>query len=234
MIGRQTTSSPSQTEPIATIDQGFALKEALLADLRRARWRPGERLPTERQLCADHKVGRAVVRRALAEIKQLGLITQTVGSGTYVSSDAAERLNPPAVLSPAMLMEARLVLEPALIPLIIRNGTAADFQAIEECCRMADAAQTLDVFEHWDGEFHHLLARSTHNAFLIDVFAQISQARGSAAWGGLKRRSATPERRRLYGHQHRALLEALQDRDAAMARQALVEHLTDVARNMFE
>ena len=146
-----------QSEPISLNDRGFALKESLLADLRRARWRPGERLPTERQLCADHQVGRAAVRRALAEIKQLGLITQTVGSGTYVSRQAAGQPVPP-VLSPATLMEARLALEPALVPLIIRNATAADFAALDACCSAGDAARTLEAFEQADGAFHLLLA----------------------------------------------------------------------------
>lgn len=215
------------------VDRSFALKEALIADLRRARWRPGERLPTERQLCADHHVGRAAVRRALAEIKQLGLIKQIVGSGTYAAQPAAPPAGSP-VLSPAMLMEARLVMEPALVPLIVRNATAADLAALEACCRTADEARSLEAFEQADGEFHLLLARATHNGFLTEMAEQMSHARNSAEWGGLKRRSATPERRLLYGRQHRTLLGFLEEREAAAAREALFGHLEDVARNMFE
>jgi DNA-binding FadR family transcriptional regulator len=210
-------------------DQSFALKSALLDDLRLARWQPGERLPTERQLSADYQVGRAAVRRVLAEIKQQGLITQAVGSGTY----AAQPVTGP-VLSPAMLMEARLALEPALVPLIVRNATTADLAALEACCRDADKAQSLAAFEQADGEFHRWLARATHNSFLNEMAEQMSQARSSAEWGSLKRRSATAERRLLYGRQHRALLGFLREREAASAREALVGHLTDVGRNMFE
>ena len=216
------------------IDQSFALKERLLADLRRARWRPGERLPTERQMCAENGIGRAVGRRALAEIKALGLITQTVGSGTYVSKTAAERLDQPPPLSPSTLMEARLVLEPALIDLAVRNATETDFAGIETCCDAADRAATLEDFEHWDGEFHLRLARASHNAFLDNVFAQMSQARQTAAWGVLKQRSATPSRRVIYGREHRALLAALRARDAMAAREALMTHLLHVRRNMFD
>ncbi len=214
-------------------DRSFALRLALLDDLRLARWQPGERLPTERQLSADYQVGRAAVRRVLAEIKQMGLITQIVGSGTY----AAQRVpQPPGgpLLSPAMLMEARLVLEPALVPLLVRNATTDDLAALEACCQAADAAQSLAAFEQADDEFHLLLARAAHNSFLSEMAEQMSQARNSAEWGGLKRRSATAERRLLYARQHRALLGFLRDRDAKAAREALVGHLSDVARNMFE
>ena len=214
-------------------DRSFALKAALLDDLRQARWQPGERLPTERQLCSDYQLGRAAVRRVLAEIKQLGLLTQVVGSGTYAVQPGPQPYGSP-VLSPAMLMEARLALEPAWVPLIVRNATAADFAALESCCQAADAAPSLEAFEQADGEFHLLLARATHNTFLSEMAEQMSQARNTAEWGGLKRRSATAERRLLYGRQHRTLLDVLRDREMAGAKEALVNHLTDVARNMFE
>lgn len=215
------------------IDQSFALKELLLADIQSGRWRPGERLPTERQLCADHKVGRAAVRRALAEIKGMGLITQTVGSGTYVSRPIAGS-NRDFVLSPATLMEARLILEPALVPLVIRHATSADFATLEACCDAGDQASTLELFEKADGDFHLHLACATHNEFLIDTFQHLSRARNTAEWGSLKRRSATAERRLLYGQQHRALLGYLRDRDTVLARETLTSHLSGVARNMFD
>ena len=215
------------------IDQSFALREALLESIKGARWRPGERLPTERQLCTDHNVGRAAVRRALADLKAMGLITQTVGSGTYVSR-AAVAATSPSLLSPATLMQARLVLEPAVVPLIIRHATSADFAALQHCCDIGDHASTLEAFEQADGEFHQFLACATHNKFLIGTFQQLSRARDTAEWGSLKRRSATAERRHLYGRQHRALLGYLRDRDSALACETLTSHLSDVARNMFE
>ena len=61
-------------------DTAFELREMLLADLRNGRWRPGERLPAERQMMEAFKVGRSTVRRALMQMKSMGLITQTVGS----------------------------------------------------------------------------------------------------------------------------------------------------------
>lgn len=206
--------------------------------LRDARWEPGQKLPTERQLCALYDVGRATVRRVLGELKELGLITQTVGSGTYVAKDVADRLPrgaaPQGSPSPADLMEARLVFEPALIDLVIRNATPADFAALETCCRNADTAETLEQFEHWDGAFHQKLADATHNAFVVSVSALISKARDQGEWGLLKRKSATPDRRVVYQREHWALLAALKNRDAGTARAAIFNHLITVRRNMFD
>lgn len=218
-------------------DPSFDLKERLLAGLRDSQWRPGQKLPTERQLSTHYHVGRAAVRRARGELKELGLITQTVGSGTYVAKGATEKLmsaTPAAAISPAELMEARLVFEPGLIDLIVRSATAVDFATLEACCHNADAAATLEEFEHWDDAFHQGLAHATHNGFVGTVFALITEVRNNSEWGFLKRRSATPERRVIYQREHRTLLVALRNRDADTARAALISHLINVRDSMFD
>jgi DNA-binding FadR family transcriptional regulator len=218
-------------------DPAFALKQSLLAGLREARWQAGERLPAERQLCALYQVGRSTVRRVLGELQTLGLVTRSVGSGTYVAPDAAARLPHEAAprpgISPAELIEARLIFEPGLIDLAIRNGTAADFAALEACCRNADAAHCLHQFEYWDDAFHRTLAAATHNGFVGSVFALISKVRDDGEWGLLKQRSAMPERRAAYQREHWAILAALRRRDGELAREALRAHLVHVRRNMF-
>ncbi|MDB5989849.1 MAG: GntR family transcriptional regulator [Herbaspirillum sp.] len=218
-------------------DPAFTLKETLIGNLRNAHWRPGEKLPTERQMSLSHGVGRSTVRRVLQQMKDLGLITQTVGSGTYVAQDIAEKLPQPAAreigISPAQLMEARLIFEPGLIELVVRNGTASDFDDMEECCRQAEAAETLEQFEHWDGAFHQTIANATHNNFVISVFDLINDVRERGEWGLLKKNSVTPERRDTYQKEHRALLAALRNRDAETAREAVLSHLINVRRNLF-
>ena len=218
-------------------DPAFTLKETLIGNLRNDHWRPGEKLPTERQMSESHGVGRSTVRRVLRQMKELGLITQTVGSGTYVADDIADKLPQPAMreigISPAELMEARLIFEPGLIELVVCNATASDFGDMEECCRQAEAAETLEQFEHWDGAFHQKIANATHNNFVISVFDLINNVRERGEWGLLKKKSVTPERRDNYQKEHRALLAALRNRDAETARETVLSHLINVRRNLF-
>ena len=220
----------------AHTDPAFSLRAALVAGIRDSRWRPGERIPTERALCDSHAVGRATVRRVLAQLKEAGLITQTVGSGTYVADDARERLPvapaDAAAFSPADLMDARMLLEPALIDAIVRNATSVDFRALEECCDRSEAAPTLEQFEHWDAALHQALAQATHNAVCIAVFDQLRDARNRGEWGVMKKKSVTPERRAAYQREHRLLVEALKNRDRDAAREALMAHLAGIRRNM--
>ena len=219
-------------------DTAFQLREILLADLRNGRWRPGERLPAERQMMASFKVGRSTVRRALTQMKGMGLITQAVGSGTYVAPDALMRLPqsalPGTASSPAELMEARLAFEPALVDMVIRNANGADFAAMDQCLRNAENAASFEQFEHWDGALHRTLAEATHNSIVLTVFNLMSEERERAEWGQLKRQSLTPERRLAYQQEHRTLVDALRQRDAALARKAIHAHLAHVQRNLFD
>jgi DNA-binding FadR family transcriptional regulator len=214
------------------------LRETILDKLRAREWRAGHRLPTERALSAEFGLSRSTVRRVLADLKRRRLITQTVGSGTYVAERVHEALaelaptGQASAVSPAELMSARLVLEPAIIDLAIGNATSEDFARMDDCNRRAEAARTLEEFERWDAALHEAIAQSAHNGFIVSVFKLMNEARAQGEWGVLKRRSATPERRLHYEAQHRALVEALKERDAERAKALSLAHLVSVRTYM--
>ena len=223
------------------MDAAAVLRDAIAENLRSRQWRAGHRIPTERELGEQFGLGRSTVRRVLRDFKDRGLITQTVGSGTYVTDRAPATLSGLVCrsagdaalgVSPAELMSARLVLEPALIDMVIGNAKAADFLRMDECNANAEAATTLEAFEHWDGQLHEAIADAAHNGFMSGVFRLMNEVRAQGEWGALKRRSATPERRLDYQHEHRALVAALKDRDAERARALCLAHLVHVRTNM--
>jgi DNA-binding FadR family transcriptional regulator len=214
------------------------LRAVLLANVGSGHWKAGEKLPTERELCATYEIGRGAVRRILAEAKERGLITQTVGSGTFVARDASARLRSSETqaqemhISPAELMEARMVIEPMIANLVVRNGTSADFSRMEECCTHAENAASMEQFEVWDGALHQAIADATHNNLIKSVFQLMSKAREQGEWGSLKMKSLTPERRNAYQLEHRALVDALKDRDEERARLLTTEHLVRIRHNL--
>jgi DNA-binding FadR family transcriptional regulator len=220
------------------MDPAALLRETILENLKSGTWRAGHRIPTERALCEQFSMGRSTVRRVLGQLKDAGLITQTVGSGTYVSEQvqaALTRLSagaPAPTASPAILMEARMALEPAIVEMVIRNATPADFARMEQCCEQAERAASLDEFEHWDGLLHEVIAEAAHNTFIANVFHLMNQARAQGEWGMLKRRSVTPERRAAYQREHRQLVAALRERDLSTAMAHTREHLVHVRRNL--
>lgn len=214
------------------------LRDAILGHLASGQWRAGERLPAERAFSEQHGLGRAAVRAVLQELKRQGLIRQTVGSGTYVTEEgpalAQRQLSGSTTrqTSPSELMEARMALEPAVMDMVIANATTLDFERMEEYCAKAEAAGTVEEFEVWDGMLHEVIAQAAHNSFITSVFKLMNQARAQGEWGMLKKRSLTPERRLAYQREHRALVQAIRQRDLARARALALGHLQHVQRNL--
>jgi DNA-binding FadR family transcriptional regulator len=229
-------SSPAA--PTVPVNSASTLRGFLIDNLQSGHWRAGDRLPPERDLSEQFNVSRTTVRKVLQEMKELQVISQTVGSGTYVTERAPavlERLASDDAVrqtSPAQLMEARLALEPAIIEMVIGNATTADFAQMDACCAKAEAAKTLDEFEHWDGKLHEVIADAARNTFISSVFKLMNQVRSDGEWGMLKRRSVTPERRVQYQAEHRALVQAIRDRDLPQAKSLATEHLLHVRRNL--
>ncbi|CAA2110326.1 FadR/GntR family transcriptional regulator [Variovorax paradoxus] len=203
----------------------------------------GVKLPAERELSERFGASRGAVRRVLSGFRERGLITQTVGSGTFVAAGAAAPAPAEAVpalpslhvnVSPAELMVARRLIEPLMPSLIVRNATGADFAVMQNCIEQSEAAETIEGFEHWDGELHKALAVATHNGFFVHILELTQRVRDQGEWGRLKAKSLTGERRAQYERQHRALVDALRDRDEAGAQRMLVQHLDQIQRNLFE
>jgi DNA-binding FadR family transcriptional regulator len=180
---RPPCKAPPSTPPIRPPDSAEALREAILEKLRSRQWRAGQRLPTERVLGEQYGLSRSTVRRVLGDFKRRRLITQTVGSGTYVAEQVHQALaemassGPLQATSPSELMAARLVLEPAIVDVVIGNATAHDFQRMDACNAHAEAATTLEAFEHWDAQLHEAIADAAHNSFIGAVFRLMNEVR---------------------------------------------------------
>ena len=103
-------------------------------------WKPGEKLPSENQLCETFGVSRVTVRAALQQLEILGMVETKHGGGTYA-------LELPAVmtinnLQPSMLanrnhdiitvLEYRKIIEKGTIGLAVEKIRTKDFEYLEE------------------------------------------------------------------------------------------------------
>jgi multiple sugar transport system substrate-binding protein len=61
------------------------LKTLILEQIETGTWQPGERIPTELELCQGYGISRAPVRQALAELVRDDVIIRRPGKGTFVS-----------------------------------------------------------------------------------------------------------------------------------------------------
>jgi GntR family transcriptional regulator len=111
------------SEPLHLVD-GVVPKHqqlrTILTELVTSRLRPGDILPSERQLCADYGVSRITVREALGQLVSDGLLVRTQGKGTFVAHRPARSRLHIASFHEDM---RRMGLEPSTVLLSVGRGT---------------------------------------------------------------------------------------------------------------
>lgn len=70
----------------------YQLKEIIKREIEEGRIKPGERIPTEFELCDQFTISRAPVRQALTELVNEGLLYRQRGSGTFVNHQGEKKV----------------------------------------------------------------------------------------------------------------------------------------------
>lgn len=196
-------------------------------------WGPGHKLPTDRELAQTFGVARNTVRRTLEQLERDQVIVRQVGRGTFVAGAATS--NPAGEhgdSSPSDVMELRLLIEPQMAELIVLRATARDVATLEECIAKSEAARSHHEFETWDETLHRTLAQCTKNNGVLAVMNSINAQRNQPAWINLKKQTLTHANRRRYQEQHRAIVDAVKQRDRQLTQEAIRTHLLEVRRNL--
>jgi GntR family transcriptional regulator len=75
----------SQVDRASPLPLYVQVKQALRAGFAAGRWKPGDLLPGEHELCRIFEVSRIVVRQALQDLAVEGLVVKERGKGTFVA-----------------------------------------------------------------------------------------------------------------------------------------------------
>lgn len=212
---------------------------ALESSIRAGDFRPGERLPTEKQLGERFEVSRAVVREAIARLKSDGYVETRQGAGAFVAtrpgllSFKLEAQEPIDREDLRQIQELRAAVEGAAAEFAALRRTSADLAAIRtELDLMADAIRRGADGSDADGRFHRAIAGATHNPYLHRFVEfldhQFSETR-RPGWDPARHRSGKP---RVAQREHEQLFAAIAAGNPRAARAAAVRHLTESAVRM--
>jgi len=160
-----------------------------------------------------------------------GRIWRHVGRGTFIGARPVLNLADVAYLgelaSPAQVITARLAIEPELARLASVYGTRTDFDELQTCAARCRSAPDWRGYEAWDNNFHHAIARATHNKLLVYLFDTLNVVRRSTVWGQV-RVSVAPPRDHGSFDEHDAIFTAIAARDATLATALMRDHLAAV------
>jgi GntR family transcriptional regulator, transcriptional repressor for pyruvate dehydrogenase complex len=200
--------------------------------------RPGDRLPSERELAAAMQVSRASLREALAALAMVNIVEIRQGSGTYVTSLKPELLVEHFEFVFALddstfteLLEARRILEPGIAAAAAVNATEAERTRLRAC--LADAAAHADAPEAFleaDLALHQTLTCAAHNQIVARFMAGLTRL-------GMASRSRTvalPGVRQQTIEGHEAIVAAVLRRDPEAAAQAMRKHLEGIQASLAE
>ncbi|MEU4363196.1 FCD domain-containing protein [Promicromonospora sp. NPDC023987] len=205
---------------------------------------PGEKLPSEPRLAAEHQVSRTVVREAIARLNLEGLVHTRRGSGSYALTPPADDAEGAPPLARSLddrlaLVEYRLALEPEAAALAATRRTPAQLAALAD--RLDDLASSdghpATAMRH-DFAFHRLVAEAAGNRFLLEALDRLGPQMIAMPRGRLDRSSGgSPHdggRFTAVVQEHRAVLDALDAQDPLAAAAAMRVHLAGSRRRLIE
>jgi GntR family transcriptional repressor for pyruvate dehydrogenase complex len=143
----------------------------------------GDKLPNQNAFAAQLGVSRTSLREALSTLTRIGVIEQRPGYGTVfrsrISALFTDHLAPPLISDKQAtieLIEARRFIEIGAAELSVKNASPEQINEmgllIKEMTRSLKEGRIDDYIEQ-DVSFHFLIAKASHNRFLVNLFVTI-------------------------------------------------------------
>ena len=195
---------------------------------------PGDKLPTERELCDEHQVSRVVVREAIARLRHEGLVASHQGKGVFVASPESGRfleISKQSLARPEsyrQLFELRLVLESGTAALAAEHRDAEDLAKMAQLLDDMRSTRDYATFVTADIGFHRAVAAATKNPFL-GLFTSFVDMRLKESISLALQNLDLSSTVEVSAAEHSEIFTAIEGGEPARATAAMRLHLTNAA-----
>lgn len=199
--------------------------------------KPGEQLPSERDLAANLGVSRPTVREALIALEVAGLVEIRVGVGAFVRKlKKSQKGLPEQSRSPIEIMTVRRLLEPEATTLACQNIDVAGKERLQAViARMRSEASDGVWSTETDRALHMTIADYAQNSVLREVLDQLWSMRAEAVDSRFHQHLADIEEVREHIlTDHERIVDCIVKADSKGARAAMNEHLDFVSKTMLD
>lgn len=206
--------------------------------------RPGERLPSERELSERLGVSRPSLREAIATLQDAGLLTTRAGSGIFVAEVLGSAFSPALIRLFSRNEQAvfdsiafRTDLEGVAAARAARLGSDADLEIIDSIFQRMTAAhekRNPALEAELDVEFHMAIIEASHNIIMLHMMRSMFDLLREGVFFNRSVMFRNRSTRDALLDQHRAINAAVQARDPNGARAAIARHMEFVATALQE
>lgn len=221
-------------KPIKPKKISSQIAEQIRSSILAGEFTPGDKLPPERELAEMFGVSRPSVREALNLLAASGLVESYQGGGTVVKSLVELAAGNP--LSEMIkgeraraldVIEVRKSMEAWTAYYAAQRALPEDLRKLEQIIvEMERNLEGMKPSQDLDANFHFIIAQATHNVVWLHFMQSIFDAMKEFQRGVWRVVYQTEEDHRVLFRHHRDVFEAIRDRDAERARDAMLTHLT--------
>lgn len=221
-------------QPIKPKKVSSQISDQIRASILAGEFSPGDKLPPERELAEMFGVSRPSVREALNVLASSGLVMSYQGGGTVVMSLVeTTAANPLSELIRVQqdraldVIEVRKCMESWTAYYAAQRALPEDIRRMEEIVLgMKRNLEGLKPSEDLDANLHILIARATHNIVWLHLMQSLFDAMKEFQQGVWRAVYLTSEDHHLLYRHHLDIFEAIRDKNAEAAREAMMAHLT--------
>lgn len=207
------TNTINADRPSPSVSSGLVLQQLENAILS-GYFRPRERL-VERDLLTHFDVSRTVIREVLKILEGKGLVKITPYRGAIVVDLTAEDVEE--------IFFLRLKLEAIAAGLVVKNIARIEVQHLKKLCRELEKhlQERTDQMIEKDNEFHRVLFQASRNSYLNDMIDYLGPKAHMVKFNAW----SLPNRIEQSMLEHKAMIEALEQRDDEAFEKLVTDHL---------
>lgn len=210
--------------------------------IKEGKLKPGDKLPSERQLIDILGVGRSSLREALNKLETMGYVVIKKRKGIFVKSinlmlqlDPLKKIMQEDQNKIVQLYEIRSDIEQASAYAAALERNEKDLEEIKKCLKDFESEKGV-LHSSWerDQAFHCSIARASHNFFRIHVIMNIFDLSKEFIKPIMEGFADTEENLSIIAQQHASIFEAIEGKHADSAREKMKEHLDWTNQKLIE
>ena len=226
-------------KPIERTTIADQISGQLLQLIREGKFTPGERMPSERQLCEDFGVARTTLREAIQQLVSLGVLERQTNRLYVVDHIGIVEIPDEKTKKLKDVVETRRFIEVSVTELAVCRATDQQRKELLELAESFHSEMDPEEFRNLNHRFHMKIGECCANPLLEELYGRVlkavfdSSAFSSLLYGGLE-----PEEVKKIVEQvakkHKEIAKAIFEGDAIAASAAAADHVAEIEDQIFE